>query len=131
MDRIELAAAPPPKREPWVAFDPRGATSYSPVMNPDALLSDLIEQLRRGKVVAVVGAGISMGATNRAPCASWTGLLHDDVNRCAQVAAGLPKGWADRVHAEIDSGDVAGMTAAENKLGDRDDIAHLQFCWQL
>ncbi len=131
MRLTELDAALPPERERRVAFDQDTATSYSPAMNPDALLSDLIEQLRLGKVVAIVGAGVSVGATNRAPCASWTGLLHDGVNRCAQVASGLPKGWADRVHAVIDPRDVAGMTTAGIKLRGRDDIAHLRFCWQL
>jgi predicted NACHT family NTPase len=85
-------------------------------MNQDELRDDLIHQLREGRVVAIVGAGVSMGATNRAPCASWQGLLHHGVKRCEAVASKLPQDWAKRVHAEIDSGDLDDLLSAAEKI---------------
>jgi len=52
---------------------------------PTILLNDLKAQIARGQVVAIIGAGVSIGATNRAACAAWTGLLHHGVQRCEHL----------------------------------------------
>jgi hypothetical protein len=48
-------------------------------MADELLIKDLRAQVELGEVIAIVGAGVSMGATNRNPLASWTGLLEDGV----------------------------------------------------
>src|SRR5712692_1047125 len=80
------------------------------------LLQDLKEQIAQGQVVVIVGAGVSIGATNNRPCASWTGLLHHGVDRCVAVAPSLPTGWAERAHGEIDSGDLDELLSAAEKI---------------
>src|SRR6266581_373794 len=51
-----------------------------------ALVEDLKAELARGRVVVLVGAGVSAGATGGAPVASWTGLLENGVARCEELA---------------------------------------------
>jgi len=91
-------------------------------MPTDYLNSDLIEQISKGQVVAIIGAGVSLGATGANPLAGWVGLLKDGVKRCEGVASSkLSPGWSGRVLGQIDSGDTDEMIlAAENislKLG--------------
>ena len=76
-------------------------------MGAKVLVSDLQEQIERGQVVAIVGAGVSIGATNGNPLASWTGLLEDGVNRCCEVA--LPRSrtdWKEVALREVHSNDL-------------------------
>jgi hypothetical protein len=42
---------------------------------PDLLWDDLKQQISERKTVAVVGAGVSILASAGAACASWAGLL--------------------------------------------------------
>jgi formylglycine-generating enzyme required for sulfatase activity len=69
------------------------------------------EQLRKevadGRVVFVVGAGVSLGATRGNPLAGWTGLLQHGVGRCVELpGTGTPPGWSDRQLAALGSPDV-------------------------
>ena len=58
------------------------------------LVEDLRGGLAEGRVIVLVGAGLSAGATGGAPVASWTGLLEDGVARCEELALRpLPAGW--------------------------------------
>src|SRR5688500_3197514 len=91
-------------------------------MPGNTLRDDLQRQIDGGRVVAVVGAGVSVGATNRQPVASWQGLLHHGVNRCRELpTAGLTDAGAKLLHDQIDSGDLDMMLAAaeviSRKLG--------------
>ena len=88
-------------------------------MADELLIKDLQAQIEHGQVVAIVGAGMSIGATNSNPLASWKGLLEDGVNRCCEVARPLPpKGWKERVLSQIGSEDVVELlSAAENVSG--------------
>jgi tetratricopeptide (TPR) repeat protein len=87
------------------------------------LLDDLKQQIAGRKAVFVVGAGVSIQASGRHPCASWTGLLHNGAERCSELNQGLKDKWLDTAKWEIDSGDTDEMiTAAERittKLGGR------------
>ncbi len=87
----------------------------------EALTEDLRQEIAKGSCVAVVGAGVSIFSTGNAPCASWTGLLHHGVQRCADVITSLPADWAERANKDIDSGDLddllAGAEKVSNKLG--------------
>src|SRR6516225_10201061 len=49
------------------------------------LVGDLRGELARGEVIVLVGAGVSVAATGRAPVASWPGLLEDGVARCEEL----------------------------------------------
>ncbi|MBM3523718.1 MAG: tetratricopeptide repeat protein, partial [Alphaproteobacteria bacterium] len=83
----------------------------------DTLLDDLKRQLADPQgVVVIVGAGVSIGATGGEKLASWTGLLRHGVTRCGEVAQPLPKGWADRVLGEIESGDMTDLLSAAEKI---------------
>ncbi|MCO4251218.1 SIR2 family NAD-dependent protein deacylase [Pseudarthrobacter raffinosi] len=46
----------------------------------------LIAKLTGGKVIAVVGAGVSAALTARAPTAAWLGLIEDGIERAASFA---------------------------------------------
>jgi hypothetical protein len=89
--------------------------------NPRLQSLRLQAQIERGQLIAIVGAGVSIGATDRNQLASWTGLLEDGVNRCCEVAKLLPAGWRERVFAEIRSGDpddlLSGAEKVSRKLG--------------
>jgi hypothetical protein len=74
-------------------------------MAGELLTNDLRTQIQRGQVIAVVGAGVSIGATNKNRLASWTGLLEGG-DRCCEIVKSLPTGWRERVLAEIYSGDL-------------------------
>ncbi|MEK6322387.1 MAG: tetratricopeptide repeat protein [Acidobacteriota bacterium] len=93
----------------------------------DELISELKQQISEGNAVFIVGAGVSIGASRNHPCASWTGLLHNGVDRCVAVR-GLRKELADMLHVQIDSGDLdlllATAEAVSSKLGAPDGIEY-------
>src|SRR6266404_4415909 len=93
----------------------------------DDLINDLKQQIALGNAVIIVGAGVSIGASGNHPCASWTGLLHNGVDRCIAVR-GLRKDLADMLHTQIDSGDLdlllAAAEAVSSKLGAPGDIEY-------
>jgi hypothetical protein len=68
------------------------------------LSDDLREQIARGQAIAIVGAGVSIGASGNAPAASWVGLLKLGIDRCEAVAR-PPAGWTARQRAVLDTGD--------------------------
>lgn len=80
------------------------------------LLDELSQQIARGRMLAVVGAGVSIAATGGDCLASWTGLLRHGAERCVEVAGPLPEGWAEQVRAEIDSGDLDELLSAAEKI---------------
>jgi tetratricopeptide (TPR) repeat protein len=80
------------------------------------LLDDLRQQIAERNAVAIVGAGVSVLATGRAPCASWTGLLHDGAARCTDLNPDLAGKWREVVDWEIDSGDLDNMLSAAEKI---------------
>ena len=91
----------------------------------ELLVEDLRSELARGRVIVLVGAGVSLAATGGVPVASWTGLLTDGMARCEQLALRpLPAGWGDRTRAQIESGDVEELLlaaeAVTGRLGGRE-----------
>ena len=83
------------------------------------LIEDLRQEIANGQVIAIVGAGVSIGATNNNAVASWIGLLRDGVERCLAVVPGLPSGWAERVRSEIESGDSDDLLSAAEKISSK------------
>ncbi|MEW6747682.1 MAG: tetratricopeptide repeat protein [Planctomycetota bacterium] len=91
-------------------------------MTGNRLLDDLQGQIDAGKVVAIVGAGVSVGATKGQRVASWQGLLHNGVDFCRDLTTtGVTEAYANILHAQIDTGDLDMMLAAaevvSSKLG--------------
>jgi hypothetical protein len=84
----------------------------------NVLLEDLQREIEAGNVIAIIGAGVSIGATYNQPVASWQGLLHHGVDRCLGLTqlTHANADWAKRVHAEIDSGDLDDMLSAAEKI---------------
>jgi hypothetical protein len=65
----------------------------------------MLQELTRGSVVLVVGSGISIGATGNQPCASWSGLLRNGIERCERDLP-LDAQWGDRQRQALDEGDL-------------------------
>ena len=87
-----------------------------------SLVEDLRDQISSGQAVVVVGAGVSIGATNGGAVASWPGLLHHGIARCLELpTTGLTKSFAKSLDDQIDSGDIDLMLGAasivSSKLG--------------
>jgi hypothetical protein len=80
------------------------------------LFDDLRAHVAQGDVLVIAGAGISVGATRKNPLASWTGLLEQGVDRCREVATGLPPDWGERLRAEIRSTDLDDLLSAAEKI---------------
>jgi hypothetical protein len=82
------------------------------------LLEDLQREINAGCVIAIIGVGVSVAATNNKPAASWRGLLHHGVDHCHELKSltGVDEKWAKRVHEEIDSGDLDDMLSAAEKI---------------
>jgi len=90
-------------------------------------LEDLRKDIADGRAVIIVGAGISIQATDREECASWTGLLRHGVRHCADVNADLSDTWLGIVGQEIDSGDLDDLLSAAEKVRA---LADLQEIWE-
>jgi hypothetical protein len=77
----------------------------------------LVDELRRefesGQVLAIVGTGVSIGATQNQQAASWKGLLNSGIDPCTQISD-CPPGWADRIRAQIGGDMIDLLCAAEN-----------------
>jgi hypothetical protein len=77
------------------------------------LRDELQQQIETGQVVAIVGAGVSVGATNNHAVASWQGLLHYGVDYCRGLpTTGVTDATAHLLHSQIDAGDLDMMLAA-------------------
>lgn len=67
---------------------------------------ELVTGLKNGKVLVVVGTGVSQAATDNNPEASWIGLLKSGVQRAADFAnPRVDAGWKDRVLGFIEAGE--------------------------
>ena len=82
-----------------------------------SLFEDLASALARPDAVVLLGAGVSVAATDRNQLASWTGLLRHGVDYCLKVAA-TPQNWGETLRNQIDSGDPYSLVLAA------DDISH-------
>jgi SIR2-like domain/Tetratricopeptide repeat len=72
-----------------------------------SLRDDLQQQIEAGQVVAIVGAGVSVGATNNHAVASWQGLLRHGVDYCRMLpTTGVTDTMAQLLHSQIDAGDL-------------------------
>ena len=81
----------------------------------EQLRKDLLGELKEGNVVVIVGAGVSIAATNGADVASWVGLLNDGVRYCVDVT-GASQAWASLRLTQIDSGDTDELISAADLI---------------
>lgn len=81
------------------------------------LLDSLRRSVREKKAMVVVGAGISMSATNSARCASWSGLLEAGINRCLELSLGS-ENWAEERRYQL-----LEKTSSELFLAIADDVS--------
>src|SRR5262245_10132547 len=80
------------------------------------LLDDLQRQIANGQVIAIVGAGVSIGATG-ADTASWIGLLKDGIARCEEVGNPRPNpGWGERQRAALDDGQLDELLSVASQI---------------
>jgi SIR2-like domain len=79
---------------------------------------DLHQQMAKRQVIAIVGAGVSMGATGGAETASWVGLLRDGIKRCEHFGA-PPKGWGDRQREALEHGDLDDLLGVASQIENR------------
>ena len=81
------------------------------------LLEDLQKQITQRQLLVVVGTGVSIGATNNAPTASWLGLLRDGIARCEEVGIPRPKpGWGDRQRAALAAPEMHELLAIASQI---------------
>jgi len=76
-----------------------------PARESASSLKDLRALIARRRVMVVVGAGVSLAATNGNRLASWTGLLEDGLLRCRSVYSSLSEEWLKRKRDDLNSGD--------------------------
>ena len=81
------------------------------------LAEDLRADVAGRQVVVVVGAGVSVAASERAAVASWPGLLEHGIARVERVCAGrLPGRWAEIMRMQVASGDVGLLLAVAEQV---------------
>lgn len=83
------------------------------------LIDDLKELIAKKQIIIVVGSGVSLGATNRNPLASWIGLIEHGIDRCTQVVSNLPTGWANRQKEAVHSGDMDDLLSAAEQVSSK------------
>ncbi|MEM7585139.1 MAG: SIR2 family protein, partial [Acidobacteriota bacterium] len=81
-------------------------------------LDDLKSRLAKGRVLVVVGAGVSIAATDGASVASWKGLLDHGIDRCCEFA-GMQPDWAQRMRENLATGDVVSWLAVATEVEER------------
>ena len=95
-------------------------------MSEKSLLDDLKDEIEAGRALLLVGAGVAIASTGRAPVASWPGLLRDGVERVATLGWTQSERWVERqleILDEVeagtaDTGDLLSVAEqVENRLG--------------
>ena len=82
-------------------------------------LSKLRQRIRDNQVVVVVGSGVSIAATGKAPAASWKGLIGLGIDACRKWDPRLDAKWAARKRDALDSGDRREFLSVANEIGER------------
>ena len=70
-------------------------------MSPEKLVEDLRKDLAAGRVLVVVGAGVSLQASGNDRRAGWSGLIHDGIDYCASIGS-FTKDDATALHERLE-----------------------------
>jgi hypothetical protein len=81
----------------------------------DPLENDLLDEFRNGRVLLVVGSGVSRAATRGDPVATWPGLLRSGVKHLRKLRE-VSQDWADGWSKEIDRGDAAKLVEVAEEI---------------
>jgi hypothetical protein len=88
----------------------------------DRDIAELRELIAARQVVVIVGSGLSIQATGRAPAASWDGLLRLGLRACRECDPSLDDRWEARRIEDLSSGleDTLGVAErVHSQLGER------------
>jgi adenine/guanine phosphoribosyltransferase-like PRPP-binding protein len=81
----------------------------------DYLRREMIQALKSGDAVLVVGAGVAMTASGSSAAASWNGLLELGITRCVDLNKAFSGAWETARRAELASSDPTDkLTAAQH-----------------
>lgn len=89
-----------------------------------SLRQDLVADIRAGRVVAVVGAGVALAASGGKPVAGWIGLLQDGIARIEALNRAPHQDWANRqrailADASAGRGDLTEMLSVAEQISAR------------
>ncbi len=82
--------------------------------------TDLRDMMGRGQVIAVLGSGVSLATTSRAP--SWRGLIDAGVERCRTI--GVPDDWCQYVRGQLQ------LASHPDMLLSAAELVHQKLCEQ-
>ncbi len=83
-----------------------------------ATADDLKSRIAEQNAVAVVGSGVSRGATGDLASASWGGLLRQGIERCVEVEPALEGVWASRRSHDLE-GDLVDLLCVASQVEER------------
>lgn len=72
-------------------------------------IKDIRKQLEKGRLVLVVGAGISLDAADNPKFASWKGLLEHGIGRCRALDHKLGEQWEETHLSRDCNGDTSAL----------------------
>jgi hypothetical protein len=81
------------------------------------LIRELRSDLEKGKIIALLGEGVSIATSSGASVASWRGLLLNGIDHCAGF--GIPRpvgGWTERMRWLVENGDMEDMLAVATEI---------------
>lgn len=76
-------------------------------------VEDLRQEIAKGHVLVVVGSGVSSGATNKNPLASWKGLLEDGIERCVRKR---DERWATRLKEDLTTNNLNDLLSVAERV---------------
>ena len=84
----------------------RSECLHTSLMSHQQLIRDLADDLAKGTVLVVAGAGVSIQASGNQPCATWEGLIRDGIEHCARLDL-LQPSEARILHAQLQKRNVS------------------------
>jgi hypothetical protein len=89
----------------------------------DGPVADLRRLIGKREVVAIIGTGVSLAVTRRAPTASWEGLLKNGIQHCQKYPPRMSQRWAQRqceaLDDAIETGDLVEMLGVAEQVANR------------
>ncbi|WP_328502281.1 SIR2 family protein [Streptomyces sp. NBC_00457] len=71
--------------------------------------TEIVEAIRQGNAAFVIGAGVSVSASEGNAVASWAGLMESGIDRCVDLDPTLPKKWSTTHRRAIKGNDASAM----------------------